>query len=795
MKYWKLYCLFFCCCSTITHAQRTYTLSGHVSLPSGVAPSGNILLLNASDSSLFQGSFFVDGQIRMEKIPYKALLLQLTSLEFQDTIFALPFPDREQVDLGTIILTPSELYLDEVVVKSRRPTYVQKSNGTVEVTIENTVLSASSSTQEILSKSPEITVDENGGIGVFGKGATIIFLDEQRITSNQLALISPSIIRSIEIIRNPSARYDAEGGAVILIHTLRPSENGTQVSLKQNVTYSTFAGWKTFSTANLNLRSGNFLSRAYVSIEQGKDKFFKGTTRDRAPSDVFISSDLKTDWLPLLDYDWRYGLGLQWMLDKRSYASLEYNGFTQATSGLISSTNSIKTDQLLGIYDVDIQRDEKDLNHSLSLNFKKELDTLGSSLFVGGQLSNFDSKMDNPIIETSTENEVNTSRQLFNIEDRNVVILSGQVDYEQLLTDNTSIEAGFKYSFINNSSDATFLVAEQHSSFELDPNLSNQFGYQERVAAGYLQWSRRVNKRWNYKVGIRSEMTNYRLEVDAIADDLADRYLDLFPSASIGYKHSEQYQFNLSYSSRINRQDYSRLNPGLIYQDPYTSIQGNPFLLPQKVQSLEFTSQLNRTNIKLGYSYTKNPFAGAAIPGADELSYILIRLNLDLEQSYYASISRNFNTKYWSSTTTLSQYFVKGEESEFGLVGKSPIPHWYLYSVNRFKFGSLFDFEALFWSFNSYRDGTINRTPAWNLSLSLEKALFDKSLILRLIANDIFHSQRADGNYIAGVTNITFRNKWNSNYFRVAITYDFGKLQRKEYKNRSIGKDAEKRVR
>lgn len=790
---WFLLC--FLVAGTLS-AQTNYTVVGTVSTSDGYQPSGNVIALLATDSSLIKGTFFLEGTFRLEALRDKPVIIQLTSLEFEDAFLSFPLTNDTLVDLGHIVLERGSVRLDEIVVAARKPVYIQQADGNTAVLVENSTLAASNSVSEILSKSPDVLVDEDGMVTVFGKGTALIYLNGKRIDQSQLKLVTPNSIKKLVIIRNPSAKYDAEGAAVIDIQTIKNTADGYQVRLKQNVSNSAFAGMDRYSEYNLALNKGRFSSKLNYSLLQGKDRHILHTTRNRDAEDVFIKTDLLTEW----QYDYEnysnYGSGFQYDYGAGSYLSLEYSGNYEQLGGNQLSTNTIEDRTSVSDFESDIQRDEKEVNHSFSLNSQHQLDTLGSHFFLGAQYSNFNFDADNPIDESSVESSLTSSRKLKSVTAFDLDIYSAQFDFSKVYLNKSSLELGVKYSVIGNGSDFGFFEADAEDDFIKDPDLSNQFDYQETVTAGYLNYKGQLKPTLQYSIGVRSEYTSYKLKLSQLEGlDINDQYLNVFPQFSLTKLLSDNQSINLSYTSRIRRVPYQNLNPVLIYQDPYTSIQGNPESIPEKTQAIELNANLQSTNFKFGYSYTTDPFGGGAIRGDDERSYILIRLNFNETHRFFTSVSRTFETSWLSSTNTASLRYTKiiDRVHDFDEVGSRP--NLYLYSNNRIPVKDWFNLEMTYYYLGNNDEGIYKRKSSWNMALALDKSFFKKTLKCQLSANDLFHSVRAAGDYSIGETDIYFGRRWNTNYWRLSVSYSFGKLKEHQYKNKAIGSEENSRAR
>ncbi|MFK7937617.1 MAG: TonB-dependent receptor, partial [Saprospiraceae bacterium] len=590
--------------------QSLFTVKGKLITLAGNQPSGNIVALNPVDSTILKGDFFLNGSFALSNIEQPRILLQFSSLEFQDTILNVHFSEVAILDLGEIMVKEAGVALDEVVVKSKRSIYRQRTDGVVEIRIENTSLAASNSTMEILSKSPEIIMGEAGEISVLGKGEAIIFLNGRRISEQQLAMIPPTNISTIEIIRNPSAKYDAEGAAVIQIITKSSGNDGYQVGIQQNLNHSRFGGNSSLTALNFNYAQNRFATQFNYSLQTGNERMLLYTTRDRTPANGFLQTDLTTDWKYDFDNYVYYGGGLQYNYAAKSYLSLEYAGYQEQQSGSVESNNTITDLTGENFYDSLIEVDELGGSNSLSLNWNHALDTLGTQLFVGAQYANFSNLGNNFITENSlTANEINSTRTLKNLSDLNINLLSGQADFTKVFSNKNTLETGLRYSETTIDSDIDFLIGDVDGEYEQSAELSNNFNYQENISAAYANFKGKLTPQWFYQLGLRAELTDYDLRLGQLDNEsISDRYLNLFPNLSLNWQPVETYTFNFAYTARIRRAAYQALNPTLIYQDPYTSIQGNPNLQPARTHAFEISNKYQQTTLKLGYNHIINPF-------------------------------------------------------------------------------------------------------------------------------------------------------------------------------------------
>ena len=798
-----LFTLIYCTCGRaqtpgqVRLDSANHAVYGVLSFPGGDHPGGNVLALHPRDSSFITGDFFLDGDFRLSGLTEEEVLLRFTSLEFADVYRHVDFSGVEEMDLGVVEVTDAGVALETVVVKGRRQLITQRADGTVNVRVAGTALAASNTTAEILSRAPEVQIDENGVISILGRGEANVYLDGQPITPRQLALIAAGTIEEIAIIRNPSSRYDAGGGAVVEITTRQGAAEGYRLTLQQNTSDSDFGDWQTNSSVNAALNRGRFAATANYALQLGNHRHVKFTTRDRTDPAVFLSSAVTTDW----QYDYRpyhyYGAGVQYKTVGGSRFSLGYAGFREENKGSISNTNRLIDAAEMLDFASEIQADERAGNHTVSLNYNRSLDSLGSRLFVAGQYAVFTTDADNPIGETGRSDGGTVSRRwLRNVQDSDIRATSLQLDYTKAFPGGAQLDAGLRFGNVYNDADLAFFVSTDNKIFRPESRLSSRYRYDETVTAAYLDLSQSISDRVHYRLGVRAERTDYDLSLTEDGTDrLTDDYLNLFPHAALTWQAADGRSLNVAYTARIERPPYQDLNPNPIYQDPYTSIQGNPKLTPEKTHGIELTGRSGPLTAKLGYRYTLDPLAGAALPGDGPRSYVLKRLNFSEGHEWYASVSHTLSLPWWTSTNTatLTRRQLYADLLAFAPVAPRPMP--YFFTDNRFELGGLFGLEVLYTYSGELREGTFTRYAYSNLTLALDGALLDDALTIRLLASDVLHKVRASGDYRQGETDIYFDNRWRSAYLRLSVSWNFGRLRAAGYQNQDTGGAERSRIR
>ncbi len=748
---------------------------------------GNAILLDLQDSSFVLGTSFFEEDFILESINRPRVLLKLTSLGFADRFIDIEYQGKDQVDIGRFIMDNQGIEMDEVIIKGKLPRIIQRENGTIELNVAQTSLASSNSFQEIVMQLPGVIIDDEG-ISVIGKETTIIYQNGQRIAPENVSFIDPGTIKSIEIIRNPSAKYDADGGAVIHIKTISKQEDGYQIRLKQNISDSYFFGTNFRSSVNANFTKGPFKLTGSIGFFQGDDREILHTTRDRLKKEVFLLTDLTTDWETKNKPSPNGLIGLHYDINDKNYISLEYSDQLQQSNVIQTSNNTITDSEYINWYESVINGSQQLRNQSTSMNYNRAIDTLGTRLFMGIQYSKIMNTRFNLIDETSFEKNELAMRDLQSNNGYNIGIYAGQLDYSKYLSSRTFFELGTKWSQVNNDAFLDFSTKMGSGEYLRDSTLSNAFGYQENIWSVYANHHFHANDKIKLSIGLRNEITTYQVKVNGVVGDVNDQFVNLFPYLNINILLPNNRPLSISYTSSIRRPSYHSLNPSLYYQDPYTSIQGNTELVPQKTHSVEAASEWFKTNVKLGYNYTIDPLGGSALPGDTEYSYVLKPVNFQFKHYGYLDLSRGFQFDWYTSNNSITLSYTDIRENVFKNAIQRPRPHIYFYSNHIFDIGKSFKAEFLFWYWGNKYEGVTHREDMANTAVTLEKSFLNKSLLCRLSVNDIFGAGGPSGYYSVGETDIFFERQRNTEYFRLSVMYNFGQLKKINFKNKSAGK-------
>ncbi len=775
---------------------QNLTLTGKITGNKDSLLSGEVLIMDAKGTHLLKVSPFANGVMLVPGVHTTQFVVKIAAHGYPDTSIAVNTTQQTgDYDMGLLRLANYNS-LGGVTVYARTPLSKKSDEGTI-LNVENTVMASSSSTNELLSRAPGVVVS-GSTLQIFGKGEALIYLNGKQILYERLASIPVNLIRQVEIITNPSAKYDAKGRAVINIVTKKSSEEGWRAVITQHFTaakhfMSTSAANLTYSKKKLSL-SGDF------SILTGTDWF-----NNTISSSANYNGDVYTNYnyyeantkQPHIS---NYKIGAGYEINKKSDISIQYDGLDglkqsgMATNAKIVVPNSDPT--FISTFNDGSTRNS---NNSINANYNRRLDSLGSTLFIGGQYNKFKTRVYDQIAEDVAKS--GNARKAYRVNDGHnaIDLFTMQFDIVKKLKNARRIEAGGKYSSVVNDGSVVFKSrkdpVEEWTSF---PELSNSFLYQERIPALYFQYADNSNSKFSFAVGARTEMSIVKGISRKLNKTVLDtNYLNIFPNAKFTYTISSNWSVGASYSKRINRPQYQSIDPFVWYQDSLTSFQGNTRLTPELVNSIEALLTYKSFTLKIGHAFSKNVLRAVLVTGnTGPNSFIFTMDNLRSFKQYSASLEIPYDTKYWSSynmiSYNLNQFFDDRPQFKMSM----PVtPMWYIYLYQQFKIPKWFNVDLTAEYTSSQSDAITERHPLYQVTTGLSRSFLNNKLSLRFLYNDMFRTQRWWGKRAFGNIYATYDQRFNTHYARLTATYRFGKLKKSNYKNKSVNDDQFNRIR
>lgn len=762
----------------------------------------NVILLNAEDStSVYKGTISEeDGSFIIENIEDSAYLLKVSFLGYADNLQQIRV--KGDTRLKTITLDESSDALDEVVVNARKPKISRQVDRLI-FDVENSTLSTGN-TFEILKRTPGVIVSQ-GQLLVKNRAATVYINDRKvYLTSQELQQLlegfSAENIKSVEVITNPPARYDAEGGAILNIKTSRNISIGYKGSLNASNTVAVVPKYNIgtshyYKTDWLNLyASYNYSQRDLYKKDEGFIEFFSpnGNADSRWITD--FEKDTET-------YSHNINSILDFTLSEASTLSLSANvQITPKTDNDIDGLTNIfdNSNSLDSFFTTDSRLNSETDNILLAATYNTSLGENGTLSAVANYI-NYENRQAQDLKTEYFEGDASFVRDnsFETLAKQNSDIYTGQIDITTPLG-TSNFETGIKYAGLRTDSGQDFFDTNTGNR-QFSAELSDLLNYEEDIYAVYASLSRDWEK-WAMKLGLRGEYT----DVQGISSSLglvnSQEYFELFPTFYLNYNASDDHSFGFEYSRRISRPRFENLNTYRYFLNENNFQDGNPDLNPAINNMVKF-SYAYKNKLFFDLYWDKANDAIATLPFQDNINNNLrsTSLNMDFSQQYSFDISYyDYLTDWWVLSAYTSFFYMQNDfpalESNGRIVTKD-VYSAYLSAGNYLtlsKDGS-FTGEVTAMLLPDYVAGSYNFEEAqYGLNLGLRKSFFDSRLIATVNVDDIFNTMNVPMRSQYLNQNNSFFAMPESRMLRFGITYKFGNFKLGDNKRAITAEESER---
>jgi len=748
-------------------AQNHYSLQGNVSSNDDALTYGDVLLLSSDEEKLIAYKTLNKGHFNFEEIKEGTYVLKISCLGFVEFRKRINLDKDKELEIR---LTESTTALDEVEITATKQA-IENKNGNMIVNIENTIFSKESNPIDLLSKLPKIQIANNReSISVVGKGTALIYLGNQRISTHELQNIAIEDIKTIEIISNPSSKYEASGRSVILITSKFSKKDGIKGSISE--------------TASFRKNYNNFFA-SNVSFKKSKLEFkFNVAYNDLHPwesngSDYSITNkNIESSYLVAVDDTKRpqfiFGEGFYYQLNEHDYLSLSSTLRSQKDQFLIKTNSSHKENNIENHVFTISDNDDYRFYSSTNVNFNKSFKKT-RNLFIGGQYSYFNKALGSDIGNSLNGSEIILDQK--RLQDFKVNVTSLKTDFENEFANKSKLEIGASVSVINAKTDAQTSIVNPSSNF------MSSYNYKEKNYAAYSQLSGKAGK-LSYSSGVRAEITDGKGGFLNNSTLLVDRNnVKLFPKAMLAFEIDSARNLTLNYAKSVVRPNFTTISSSSTYINPFLEWKGNVELKPTITNEISLNYNFKNYAINTSYYLKENPvFYNIAYNDASETS-TMSSTNFEDEEGFNLELVVPLKYKFWNSTTVVD--FVSKRISDKNAIEFKASPYLYIYSNHQFKIDNTFSASLSGWGYTKHKEGIYKRNGVFAVNASLTKK-FLKKIDATLSFNDVFKSLRFKEAY--NVNNVRANTIFftDANEISISIKYSFGKLKESSYKNKNV---------
>jgi iron complex outermembrane receptor protein len=765
----------------------------------------SVSIVKQQDSSIVAGTLSTEAGIYLfEHVKPGVYIIKASEVGYQPAQ-SQPFTvATADVIIPALKMPAANHNLNTVTITASKPLIERQLDRTV-MNVAGSVLAAGNSAMDILERAPGVSIDKDDNISLKGKqGVTVMINDKLTYLSPaQLATLLRSTdgnsIQSIELITNPSAKYDAAGNSgIINIKLKKNTREGTNGSIVATGGLSAYYNDNTTFTLNHKQGSLNvFASFNHGDNENGRNLNIMRTVVDSTGKPTYFN---QYNYMRN-DSHWNnYRFGADYDFSPNNTAGFIVNGY--ANSEVDNNNDNTYIGSSPGEVD-SLQRTPGAFNQSykniaVNVNDRWKIDTLGQSLGVDFDYSKFNNNSLNMYVTTfllADGSQQQATQYLREQTPSTIDIRTAKLDYTKPLTKTLKLETGVKFSDVKTDND---LEAQnlQNGTYVNDTTKSNRFIYDEKIDADYVSLSK-TYKNTSVQAGLRAEYTSSTGDL-VTEDTVASRkYLDLFPSFFLNHTFSDKNDVSFSYSRRIDRPNYQDLNPFVYYLDQYTYQKGNPLLRPQYTNNFEFDYTYNKTlNVSLTYAHTADAITEIILTDAAQKATYQTTLNLQSEDSYGIDINSPYTiTKWWTGNAEFNLFDLQFKsDSLFGGNLSDGQIAYQIKTTQTFTFGG---FKAeLFSRYNSAMVyGIYHLRPRYSTDFGISHSFDDKKLNIKFAVSDIFNTWTNDlsANYQAD--DFVIRQKSQTRIARLTLTYNFGNDKIKASEHKSGAEDESQRVR
>ncbi|HCN84818.1 MAG TPA: TonB-dependent receptor [Sphingobacteriaceae bacterium] len=747
-----------------------------------------VSLHNSKDSTLVRGTISnLDGDYSLDNISAGSYFISVTMLGYDKSRSAVQqLGAGAKISVATLKLKKLSNQLKEVSITVKKPLIENQIDKTV-LNVENSALATGNNVMELLQKAPGVTVDKDDKINLRGKSGVQVMIDgkpsylSQEQLANLLRATDASNIQSIEIITNPSSKYDASGNSGIINIKMKKNQSfGTNGTLTVGGGY----GKRHKADGNASLNHREKLFNVFSNYSYGNYGNFHTLAVDR-----LLNTSGGTTYFSSSSYDkndsenHNYKGGIDFFLGSKNTLGFLTSG--NVFRGHNHETGINKIGATIAASDSSVVAD----NHGRSpydfatynINYKSVLDSSGTELTANLDYSRSAGDQDNYYNSSYMLGNGTEKRPplLFRNYTPNVAdIYSAKVDFTHPFSKKTKLETGLKSSYVKTDNNLNYSTKQADGSYQNDAARSNQFQYTEVISAAYVSLSTEPFKDFSIQAGLRAENTHS--EGNSITDGtvVARNYLNFFPTVYLKQKLSAKNTIGVSYSRRIDRPDYGSLNPFLYFIDQYLYAKGNPYLNPQYTNSFEM-NYIYRDSYSTSLNYSRTTGGITQVLLTNPVNKALFQTNENLATQ--TSLSLNINApvtiaKWWKTNNNVTIFHNEVESPNIGGADFSTSKTAWMLNTNHSLTVTKTTGIELNGSYNSPSvSGTFNVSSFYGVDFGINQSFADKKFNLKLGVND-FLNTRTKQSVSSNLENNTYaiHQNYESRVVRMSLTWRFG---------------------
>lgn len=753
----------------------------------------NVVLFSVKDSIFIKGELTDSaGAFTINTVTTGDYFLKLSLMGYQQTVTKniSITTDQPIVDVGQLFIGKDETQLKEVTITAEKPAFERKSDRTILNVSTSSTYKTATTALDVLKRAPGVRVDGEGGIQLRNNVVPMILIDGKVVPMNAdelntyLNTLGQDQIESIEIIDNPSAKYDATYKAIVDIKLKRDKNLGWKGTVSGFVLQNTYTG------AGGSLNAGYRTKKMNV---YGMYSYTKDKSNHLAHGKQYFQNDKQLLTLTGNEYRERdinsVQIGTDYFITPKQTVGVLLKGYNNQGKRKGDMLNELSTfPEGIILSNITTNDKQKRRFENFSVNANYDADFKKNHLSVNLLNAKYNSGMNQYLVNSI---ETSTIKQIQNLNSSIIDLSAAQVDYSHTFG-KLIVEAGVKAAETKTDSKLQFDTLSVSNDWETDLTRTNHFLYKEDILAAYVSINASIGKKWNLQAGLRAENTKSLGNSLTTNTQVNRNYLKPLPSVTIAYVANDNNSVDLSYSLRLDRPSFDLLNPFRYYNGPYGYTEGNPFLLPVTSNSIGFNYTHKQLTTGVGYTLEKDKITQLAHVEKNIVGYTIVNFN---DATFYNwSLSYPITiTKWWSMQNTVALYYLHQKVLYDTTAFTIKYLTCYLEGSQVFSFSKGYTAEIRYSYYTKSKNDIYTSSDIYQLGIGFQKGFFHNKLNVKLNIEDVFYSQFATNS--ANIENYHAENyeKHDTRYVKLNLLYKFG---RSAYERKSIrNSEEENRVR
>ena len=755
---------------------------------------GNILLFKVKDSVMVTGTITdPKGKFLFSNVAAGNYYIRASFIGYEDKYFqAISISQRSaDVKMGDLYIKPKMSGLEEVEIVAEKSLITNNLDKKI-ITVDKTMSLSGGTATDIMENVPSVTVDAEGNVSMRGNSNITLLIDGKPASqagissSDILNQLPASAIESIEVITNPSVRYDPDGTSGIINIVLKKK---ALQGFNGQVSGTVGTNEKYNGSLNLNYRTNKF--NFFVGAD-GRYNLTETSSESERTSiyNDFTSVLKQTQEGESFRKSMNFNGGIDYFIDTRNNItfSVQSRDMSFGQEGLMNNKNYYGTDSLLDNYNryTDSERNIQSMGYNLSYKHtfaEKGREFTQDFTFNNNEMNN-DQLIDQQNIDPVTNEKTGLVQSQHNYATNNNIFFTAQGNYIHPFAGGARIETGYKVSVRDLGMDYDY-TTYNHSTEEWDEQvlLKNHYDYKEQIYAVYGIYGAKW-KKLSYQAGLRYEQVYIKSKVEQTGLTYSNPYYNFFPSLHTQYDLGKSRELQLSYSRRVDRPSPREMNPYVDYSDSLNISQGNPALQPEYTNSLELgvLKYWDKTSL------TSNLFFRNTT-GLIEYITLLDTTGISYTMPQNINNSKSFGVEFVASANPYKWLRINGNLS-FYEYQVSDVPEYNIPATESFTWSGRLNATFMY-----SKNGSVQlignymspssslqttRESNYNIDASLRHDFFKSKLTVSLRVTDIFNTRNFNS-----VTTGTNYTTINNRYMESRVLYAGIQLKLNNYSKKS----------